>query len=174
MRNAFLIIVTVLSCTLFTNFSHADDGMKMPASMEEFVNWHLDRGACGTWVETGVTEAMWTGIPAGLRYTSTTNMWYEPETGQLLRSHHWVTDDGRVLSTGASLMYWDAEKGAPAGSSSGYDQGKPYHGTSVLKGMNADTIITTPAMPVISSGMDRVSICTMVPVSQLPRMTSFK
>ena len=133
--------VAAIICLLFAPPTRADDTLSMPASMNQFVNWYLDHGACGTWVETGVTEAMWTGVPAGVRYTSTINMWYEPATGQLLRSHHWVTDDGRVLSTGSSLMYWDATKGAPVGSGSGYDQGKPYHGTSVLKGMNADTVV---------------------------------
>ena len=34
MRNAVLTIVAVLSCTLFTSITHADDGMKMPSSME--------------------------------------------------------------------------------------------------------------------------------------------
>ena len=133
--------VAAIICLLFAPATRADDTLSMPASMNQFVNWYLDHGACGTWIETGVTEAMWTGVPAGVRYTGTINMWYEPATGQLLRSHHWVTDDGRVLSTGSSLMYWDATKGAPVGSGSGYDQGKPYHGTSVLKGMNADTVV---------------------------------
>ena len=30
----------------------------LPGSMNEFVNWNLDRGVCGTWSDTGVTEAM--------------------------------------------------------------------------------------------------------------------
>ena len=27
----------------------------LPGSMNEFVNWNLDRGVCGTWSDTGVT-----------------------------------------------------------------------------------------------------------------------
>tara|TARA_Y100000589_G_scaffold282021_3_gene279305 strand:- start:7789 stop:8817 length:1029 start_codon:yes stop_codon:yes gene_type:complete len=140
MRNVLHIIAIVLSCTIFTNFTHADDGMKMPSSMDEFVNWHLDRGACGTWVETGVTKEMWVGIPAGLTYTGTNTMRYEPGTGQLVHSYHMVTNDGRVISTGCGMMGWDAKSGAPVASFSGYDMGKPYHGNSVLKGMTDDTI----------------------------------
>ena len=34
----------------------------LPGSMNEFVNWNLDRGVCGTWSDTGVTEAMWAGL----------------------------------------------------------------------------------------------------------------
>ena len=101
MRNTLMIIVTVLSCTLVSTSTRADDGMSMPSSMNELVNWHLDRGACGTWIETGVTEKMWVGIPAGLSYTNTNIMWYEPDTEQLFHSHHMITDDGRVISTGS-------------------------------------------------------------------------
>ena len=140
MRNT-CITVSVLSCMLLSTSVHADDEMIMPSSMQEFVNWQLDHGACGTWVETGVTEKMWVGIPAGLSYTNTNMMWYEPATEQLFHSHHMVTDDGRVISTGAGLMAWDAARNAPVGSGSGYDLGKPYHGTSTLKGMNSDTIV---------------------------------
>ena len=136
-----MIIVTVLSCTLFSTSTRAEDAMSMPSSMNEFVNWHLDRGACGTWIERGVTEKMWVGIPAGLTYTNTNIMWYEPDTEQLFHSHHMVTDDGRVISTGSGLMYWDAKQNAPIGSGSGYDMGKPYNGTSTLKGMSDDTIV---------------------------------
>ena len=134
-------VLAVLSCAILPLSARADDGMTMPSSMNEFVNWHLDRGACGSWVETGVTKKMWVGVPEGLKYTNTNMMWYEPETEQLFHSHHMVTDDGRVISTGSGLMAWDAASNAPMGSGSGFDQGKPYHGTSVLKGMKGDTIV---------------------------------
>ena len=136
-----MTMLAILCCTILPLSARADDGMSMPSSMNEFVNWHLDRGACGTWVETGVTKKMWVGVPAGLKYTNTNMMWYEPETEQLFHSHHMVTDDGRVISTGSGLMAWDAASNAPMGSGSGFDQGKPYHGTSVLKGMKGDTIV---------------------------------
>ena len=134
-------IVTVLLCAVVVLPAHADDHASTPSSMNEFVNWHLDRGACGTWVETGVTEKMWVGVPAGLKYTNTNMMWYEPRTEQLFHSHHMVTDDGRVISTGAGSMSWNAERGVVVGSGSGFDLGKPYTGTSVLKSMSEDAVV---------------------------------
>ena len=120
--------------------SDSSDAMSMPKSMDEFVNWHLDHGACGTWVEAGVTETMWVGIPAGINYTNSNTMWYEPDTQQLFHSHHMVTEDGRVISTGAGVMYWNAERNIPMTSGSGFDMGKPYNGTSQLRGMTQDAI----------------------------------
>lgn len=141
--HAFLTTVVVLFGTAVTlpAHAHADDHASLPASMTEFVNWHLDRGACGTWIESGVTKKMWVGVPAGLEYTNTNIMWYEPDTEQLFHSHHMVTEDGRVISTGAGAMSWDAERNVAVGSGSGYDLGKPYHGTSILKSMGPDTIV---------------------------------
>lgn len=135
------IMFIILSLTAATQaWSQDSDAMSMPKSMDEFVNWHLDRGACGTWVESGVTEDMWVGIPAGLNYTNTNSMRYDTGTKQLFNSHHMVTEDGRVISTGTGLMYWDAERNAPVATGSGFDMGKPYSGTSTLKGMNDRTI----------------------------------
>ena len=114
--------------------------LTMPKSMNEFVNWHLDHGVTGTWVNAGVTKDMWVGIPAGLPYTSTNTMVYSPEAETLYNSQQMVTDDGRIMSTGVGLMYWDDELKAPMACSSGFDMGKPYTGTSVLKGMDGDTI----------------------------------
>ncbi len=113
---------------------------KMPESMNEFVNWHLDRGATGTWVEHGVTQEMWVGIPAGISYTSTNSMIYSPGDGTLYHSQRMMTEDGRTISTGAGLMYWCDELNAPLGCSSGFDMGKPYSGTSVLKGISGNMI----------------------------------
>ena len=114
--------------------------MSMPKSMNEFVNWHLDRGATGTWLENGVTKDMWVGIPEGIPYTSTNTMLYAPEGNTLYFSHRMVTLDGQTISTGVGLIFWDEERNAPMGTSSGFDMGKQYTGTSVLKGMDGDSI----------------------------------
>ena len=142
MHTFITMIMSITTITLATSVAPAQS-MSMPKSMNEFVNWQLDRGACGTWIETGVTKQMWVGIPSGLKYTSTEMMWYEPYTQQLFHSHHMVTEDGRVISTGAGGMYWNQQTNSPMGSGSGYDMGKPYSGTSVLQGMSEDTISWT-------------------------------
>ena len=114
--------------------------MAMPKSMDEFVNWHLDRGVTGTWVHDGVTKDMWVGIPAGIPYTSTNTMIYSPESQTLYHSHRMMTEDGRTISSGVGLMYWSDELNTPMVCSSGFDMGKPYTGTSALQGMDDDTI----------------------------------
>ena len=112
----------------------------LPGSMNEFVNWNLDRGVCGTWSDTGVTEAMWVGIPAGLKVVNTHRTWYDVGTNQLYNSHHMATEDGRVISTGSNVMTWDADRKTVVSAESGFDMGKPYHGTSILKGMTSDAL----------------------------------
>ena len=112
----------------------------LPGSMHEFVNWHLDRGACGTWTNTGVTEDMWVGIPAGIEMTNTQTTWYDVPSGELFNSHRMVTADGTVISTGTNVMTWDADRKTVVSAGSGFDMGKPYHGTSVLTGMTADSL----------------------------------
>ena len=94
-----------------------------PDSMNEFINWHLDRGACGTWSDVGVTEDMWVGIPAGLKVTNTQHTRYDVATQQLFNSHHMATEDGKVISTGSNVMTWDADRKAVISAGSGFDMG---------------------------------------------------
>jgi hypothetical protein len=108
--------------------------------MEEFVNWHLDHGACGSWSDVGVTKDMWVGIPAGIKVTNTHKTWYDVPTQQLINSHHMVTEDGRVISTGSNVMTWNSEDKAVVSAGSGFDMGKPYNGTSILVGMTKDSL----------------------------------
>lgn len=112
----------------------------LPTSMNEFVNWHLDRGACGTWTTTGVTQEMWVGIPAGIEMTNTQTTSYDPATQRLLNTHHMATVDGKVISTGSNMMTWDPERKAVVSAGSGFDMGKPYHGNAVLVAMTADSL----------------------------------
>ncbi|MCH2134190.1 MAG: hypothetical protein MK116_10610 [Phycisphaerales bacterium] len=134
-----IVVIALISLTGTGQVASAQD-MAMPKSMNEFVNWHLDRGACGNWLEAGVTKDMWVGIPAGISYTNTNNLRYDPASDQLFHTHHMVTSNGDVLSTGSGLMYWNADINAPMSCSAGFDRGKPYTGISVLKGMTDDTI----------------------------------
>ena len=144
MPRTFINLTTAFVIAIVTVIASPDlasaQNMTMPKSMNEFVNWHLDRGVTGIWVNTGVTKDMWVGIPAGIPFTGTNTMVYSPESDTLYNSQQMTTDDGRVISTGVGLMYWNDELKAPMACSSGFDMGKPYTGTSVLKGMDGDTI----------------------------------
>ena len=114
--------------------------MTMPSTMEEFVNWHLDRGAFGTWNQSGVTKDMWVGIPAGLSYTNTNTLRYDPKTSRIFSTYEMITEDGLVISTGVGMTYWNPELDAPVSTSSGFDMGKPYTGSSTLVGIKGDAI----------------------------------
>ncbi len=132
----FIMMLPVIGIAL----PAASQTIGMPKSMNEFVNWHLDHGVTGTWVHAGVTKDMWVGIPAGIPYASTNTMIYSPKSETLYNSHRMATEDGTVISTGVGLMYWSDELNAPMVCSSGFDMGKPYTGTAVLKGMDSDAI----------------------------------
>ena len=140
-----LVALFILACPVVVEAASSAEtagrDAAMPESMGEFVNWQLDHGACGSWTESGVTQDLWVGIPAGLPYTATETMRYSPDTEQLLVSHHMITSEGRVLSTGADIICWDAARMAPVKSYSGFDSGKPFNGTSILKKMSGDMLV---------------------------------
>ena len=141
MKNIAIGVVAAASLTLTARSAeNSRETESLPVSMVEFVNWHLDHGACGTWTDNGVTKDMWVGIPAGLQVVTTSKTWYDVPTGQLYSSHHMATEDGRMISTGANVMSWDADRKAVLSASSGFDMGKPYSGTAVLVGMTGDAL----------------------------------
>ena len=136
-----LCVVMFISIYAYSSYAVAfEDEMVMPSSMEEFVNWHLDRGAFGTWNQSGVTKDMWVGIPAGISYTNTNSLRYDPKSKRMFSSYEMVTDEGQVISTGVGMTYWNPELDAPVSTSSGFDMGKPYTGTSTLVGIKGDAI----------------------------------
>ena len=138
------LIIGCISAGSFALSGYAETNVvekaSTPDSMNEFINWHLDRGACGTWSDVGVTEDMWVGIPAGLKVTNTQYTRYDVATQQLFNSHHMATEDGKVISTGSNVMTWDADRKAVISAGSGFDMGKPYHGTSILMNMTDDSL----------------------------------
>jgi hypothetical protein len=135
-----LVAVAVLTLPLHAQ-GKAKTEMVMPKSMDELINWHLDHGDFGTWSESGVTEAMWVGIPAGLPYSTVTTKMLSPDGTRILSNYRMATDDGRVISVGSSFTCWDAAKNAPTSSNSGFDMGKPYSGTSTMVGMGAGVMV---------------------------------
>ena len=141
-KNALLgfVLLTLLALPLHAQ-DKAKTDMVLPKSMDELINWHLDNGDFGTWSESGVTEAMWVGIPAGLPYSTITTKTISEDGTRILSNYRMATDDGRVISIGSSFTCWDAATNAAISSSSGFDMGKPYNGTSTLVGMGKGVIV---------------------------------
>ena len=57
----------------------------------------------------------------------------------IVEHYRWRASDGRVLSNGTGLIYWDAESGTLKSSYSGFDTGKPFTGESTLLGIDFTT-----------------------------------
>lgn len=136
---------TLLLCTsVFVAGSISEnclgESASLPSSMEEFVNWNLDRGACGQWQSSGVTEDMWVGIPSGLDYTHTMSCRFDVDTGRLVDHGQMQAEDGTIISTGSGVMTWDDNLNTVVGTFSGFDMGEPFHGRSVLKLATEDTL----------------------------------
>jgi hypothetical protein len=110
--------------------------MSLPASWEEFVASRMEMGNFGDWTTTGTTEAMWEGIPSGLKYTSTESTQLSSDGSYMTASHIMRTDDGKVMSIGGGIICWDAQGKKVIGSYSGFDFGTPFSGPRTLLGMN--------------------------------------
>ena len=121
-----VLFTHLLSFSLVVSASAAAESL--PSSMEEFVNWNLDRGVCGQWQTSGVTKDMWAGVPSGLEYTHTMSSKFDVDTGRLVDHGQMQAEDGTIISTGSGVMTWDEGRGTVVGTFSGFDMGKPFHG----------------------------------------------
>lgn len=123
-------LVLALSVSSFLSVSAENSG---PASWSEFVEFHADSRAFGTFQAKGVTKGMWEGIAEGQAYTATYTL--EPaEGGKSIRtSHRMETESGEVISIGTGLQYWDDSTNSVLSSYSGFDQGKVFTGSSSIK-----------------------------------------
>ena len=173
MKNTIATVALALGTLSGVAHAHteSDAASAMPSSMLEFINWSLDRGACGSWTNTGVTEDMWEGVPAGIEVTNTHTTWYDVPTQQLFNSHHMETADGRVISTGSNVMTWDAERKVVVSAGSGFDMGKPYHGSSFMTGMTDNS--TSWEYTELSRGKTTVYEHTLTYVAPNVRTNSF-
>ena len=93
----------------------------------------------GTWIAKGKTEGIFEGIPAGLDMTILWESRLGDAGNTILRNGTWRASDGRILSTGTGVIYWDAESGTLKAASSGFDTGKPFTGESTLLGIDFAT-----------------------------------
>ena len=116
----------------------AVDTSEGPKSWAEYKQAVVASGELGVWTATDTTQEMWEGVPAGLRYTARQSTHLSEGGDQVLRSHRWVTEDGKVLTVGTSVTFWDEERGEVVGYSSGFDMGVLFSGESTLRSVSAD------------------------------------
>ncbi|MEE2737285.1 MAG: hypothetical protein VX435_03610, partial [Planctomycetota bacterium] len=111
----------------------------LPESWEQYVRHVTGGNDLGTWIETSKTKGVFEGIPAGIDATTVLESRLGDAGNTILRNHTWKASDGRVLSKGTGVIYWDAESGTLKDSNSGFDTGKPYTGESTLLGIDFTT-----------------------------------
>lgn len=124
-----------------TSPEHAESDLRMPKSMEEFITHQIDGNDFGIWVKSGVTQEMWAGLPAGMKYTERSESRLSEDGTYIIDNYMMTTEDGKVISTGSGITYWDEKLGEPVSASSGFDMGKPYSGTGRLQGIARDKIV---------------------------------
>ena len=100
----------------------------LPESWEQYVRHVTGGNDLGTWIATGKTAGIFEGIPAGLDFTFVLERRLGDNGNTVLGSYIQKTADGRVISTGTQVTYWDSESGMIKSSSSGFDTGEPYTG----------------------------------------------
>ena len=111
----------------------------LPESWEQYVRHVTGGNDLGTWIAKGKTEGIFEGIPAGLDMTILWESRLGDAGNTILRNGTWRASDGRVLSKGTGVIYWDAESGMLKAASSGFDTGKPYTGEMTLLGIDFAT-----------------------------------
>ena len=102
---------------------------------DEFVNHAQRIGLFGEWTTEVVTKNIWVGIPAGIKYTATEETRLSADGTRVTGSEIWKTKDGRVLSVGAGVTFFDTTRKKIVRRISGLDMGKPYDGLAVLQEM---------------------------------------
>ena len=108
----------------------------LPGDWAAFTSQYAVMGL-GTWTSTGVTKDMWAGLPAGLAYTETSSESFSPDGKAIFGGYTMTLKDGTVISTGTTVIVWDAKTGKVLRTGSGFDLGRPFAGTSTLKGIDA-------------------------------------
>ena len=111
----------------------------LPESWEQYVRHVMGGNDLGTWTETSKTKGVFEGVPAGIDATTVMESRLGDAGNTILRNHTWRASDGRVLSTGTGVTYWDAESGTLKAFYSGFDTGKPFTGEMTLLGIDFAT-----------------------------------
>ena len=120
----------------------ADDHKKeegeltIPKTWKRYLSLKRKQKSFGIWSYEGKTTDIWEGIPAGLDYSMTFTSQLSADGTKILNSHLMQTADGTILSTGSGMETWDPKRGKVFSSSSGFDGGKLYSGSSELVGID--------------------------------------
>ena len=107
---------------------------------DKFVDHAQRIGSFGEWTTDTVTKDIWVGIPAGIKYTATEEIRLSADGTRVTGSEIWKTKDGRVLSVGSGVTFFDTKRKKIVRRISGLDMGKPYDGLAVLQEMG-DSIV---------------------------------
>ena len=142
----------ILSATDEARSESRSDEYNQPSSWKQYVDHVVDGGDLGTWVSKGKTEGIFEGVPAGLDFIMAEECRLGDDGNTILNSHIWRTTDGRVLSTGTGVEYWDTTSGTLKSSYSGFVTDKPFTGNSTLLGINFFTGVERWQYVELSSG----------------------
>lgn len=129
-----LVMASITACNSTQHaHHHAHNHAHYHSSIwDDYVHDYEASGMFGRWISEDVTENMWVGIPEGLKYTQVSENMLSPDGTRIIDSYIMSTEEGHVISAGASITYYDTNLNKILKSTSGFDMGKPYHGTSVL------------------------------------------
>ena len=129
-----LVMASLTACNSTQHAHHHahNHGDHHASIWDDYVHNYEASGMFGRWISEDVTEDMWVGIPAGLKYTQVSENMLSPDGTRIIDSYIMSTEEGHVISAGASITYYDTNLNKILKSTSGFDMGKPYNGTSVL------------------------------------------
>ncbi|MDG1872498.1 MAG: hypothetical protein P8J27_01205 [Mariniblastus sp.] len=111
----------------------------LPSSWQDYVAFHQNAGALGTFTTEGVTKEMWVGIAPGQKYRNVETSRLSDDGKSIQSSHRMETETGDVISIGSGMQYWDKNSGKVLSCYSGFDQGKLFTGSSELTAMDNET-----------------------------------
>ena len=129
-----LVMASLTACNSTQHAHHHahNHGDHHASIWDDYVHNYEASGMFGRWISEDVTEDMWVGIPAGLKYTQVSENMLSPDGTRIIDSYIMSTEEGHIISAGASITYYDTNLNKILKSTSGFDMGKPYNGTSVL------------------------------------------
>ena len=130
MKPAQTIVFLIATLVALPTCGHSDD-----IGWAKFVDHAQRIGSFGEWTLDAVTKNMWVGIPAGIKYTATEESRLSEDGTRVIGSYIWKTEDGRVISIGSGVTFFDTKRRKIVRRGSGFDMGEPYDGLHVLQEM---------------------------------------
>ena len=130
MKPAQTIVFLIATLVALPTCGHSDE-----IGWDKFVDHAQRIGSFGEWTTDAVAKDMWVGIPAGIKYTATEESRLSEDGTRVIGSYIWKTEDGRVISIGSGVTFFDTKRRKIVRRGSGFDMGEPYDGLHVLQEM---------------------------------------